>query len=385
LLFHGLLELMLVPFAEPIYVTRPFLPPLADYAVGLEEIWRNVRLTNDGPVLRRFESKLARYLGTENLALFANGTLALQIALRGLGIEGEVITTPFTFAATTHALIWNGNQPVFADIEPTTYTLDPSAVEAAITPRTGAILAVHVYGYPCHLGALADLARRYRLPLIYDAAHAFGVSVEGRSIGQFGDLSMFSFHATKPFHSIEGGLLMFGDSERKRTFDLLRNFGIANETDVVLPGTNAKMNEFQALMGLQLLDHLDGIRERRSQIDALYREQLGRLPGLRIPPAPTENIRSNFSYFPVEIEPTAFGLSRDQLCAGLKDYNVFARRYFYPLIPDFSCYRDQYRAAALPIARGVASRILTLPIYDSLSLEDVGRICAIICSLRAVS
>lgn len=373
---------MLVPFAEPIYVTRPFLPPLADYAAGMEEIWRNVRLTNDGPILRRFESKLARYLGTENLALFANGTLALHLALRGLGIQGEVITTPFTFAATTHALVWNGNQPVFADIEPTTYTLDPTAVEAAITPRTGAILAVHVYGYPCRLEALADLARRHRLPLIYDAAHAFGVSVDGRPIGQFGDLSMFSFHATKPFHSIEGGLLVFGDGEHKRTFNLLRNFGLANETDVLLPGTNAKMNEFQALMGLQLLDHLEGIRERRRQIDALYRELLGGLPGLRIPPAPSAQVTSNYSYFPVEIEPTEFGASRDQLCEFLKGYNVFARRYFYPLVPDFACYRDQFGAATLPNARRVASQILTLPIYDSLALEDVGRICAIVRSLR---
>ncbi|MBN9693050.1 MAG: DegT/DnrJ/EryC1/StrS family aminotransferase [Verrucomicrobia bacterium] len=373
---------MLVPFAEPIYVTRPFLPPLADYAAGLEEIWRNVRLTNDGPILRRFESKLARSLGTENLALFTNGTLALHLALRGLGIRGEVITTPFTFAATTHALVWNGNQPVFADIEPTTYTLDPSAVEAAITPRTGAILAVHVYGYPCRLEALADLARRYRLPLIYDAAHAFGVSVEGRPIGQFGDLSMFSFHATKPFHSIEGGLLVFGDGKQRRTFDLLRNFGLANETDVLLPGTNAKMNEFQALMGLQLLDHLDGIRERRRQIDALYRDQLGNLPGLRIPPAPSVHVTSNYSYFPVEIEPTEFGASRDQLCEFLKGYNVFARRYFYPLVPDFACYRDQFGAVPLPNARRVASQILTLPIYDSLALEDVARICAVIRSLE---
>lgn len=375
---------MLVPFANPIHVTRPFLPPLADFTAGLAEIWQNGWLTNHGPVLRRFEARLANHLGTDHLAVFANGTLALQIGLRGLGIQGEVITTPFTFAATTHALIWNGNQPVFADIEPATFTLDPAAVEAAITPRTEAILAVHVYGYPCRLAELADIARRHHLQLIYDAAHAFGVSVDGRSIGQFGDLSMFSFHATKPFHSIEGGLLIFGDGGRKQTFDLLKNFGIVDETEVLLPGTNAKMNEFQALMGLQLLEHLEGIIHRRRRIDALYRAQLNSVPGLRIPPPAAPNVAFNYAYFPVEVSADEFGLNRDQLCAALRRYNVFARRYFHPLIPDLACYRDRPVTAPLTTARKVASRILTLPIYDSLALEDAARICTIVRSLGGV-
>lgn len=366
------------PFDHPIYVTRPFLPPIEEFATGLREIWDNAWLTNNGPVTQRFQRALVNRFGTQNLCLFNNGTLALQIALQGMRLSGEVITTPFTFVATSHALYWNKIRPVFVDIEPEHFTLDPARVEAAITPWTTAILAVHVYGYPCRLRELADIARRHRLMLLYDAAHAFGVTVDGKSIGLYGDLSMFSFHATKLFHSIEGGMLTFTDGGLKPVFDYLKNFGFDSETEVVMPGTNAKMNEFQALMGLQILERMDGIIARRREIDALYRARLREVPGLRIPSLPAANVAYNHAYFPVLIEGEAFGRSRDDLYEALKGFNVHTRRYFYPLITDFSCYRRVAHTDPLPVARRVADRVLTLPIYDSLALEDVDRICDII-------
>ena len=372
------MKFMPKPFENPINVTRPFLPPLANFTAGLEEIWANAWLTNNGPVIKRYQKKLSDYFGTDNLCLFNNGTLALQIALQGLRLSGEVITTPFTFVATTHALYWNKIRPVFVDIEPEHYTLDPAKVEAAITPWTTAILAVHVYGYPCRLRELADIAWRHKLLLLYDAAHAFGVTVAGRSIGSYGDLSMFSFHATKLYHSLEGGMLMFGDPGLKKIFDYLKNFGFENELEVVMAGTNAKMNEVQALMGLQVLDHLEGIISRRKQIDAVYRSRLATIPGVCIPELPPANVHYNHAYFPIEIDAGEFGMSRDDLYAALQKYNVFARRYFYPLVSDFACYRSLSITDPLTTAKQVARRILTLPIYDSLALPDVERICDII-------
>jgi dTDP-4-amino-4,6-dideoxygalactose transaminase len=372
---------MPIPFEKPIYVTRPFLPPLSDFCDGLQQIWDNAWLTNNGPVVQRFQKELCRQFDTQNLCLFNNGTLALQIALQGLGLSGEVITTPFTFVATTHALYWNKIRPVFVDIEPDHYTLDPQKVEEAITPWTTAILAVHVYGYPCRLKELADIARRHNLTLLYDAAHAFGVTVDGKSIGHYGDLSMFSFHATKLFHSIEGGMLMFSDPGQKPVFDYLKNFGFDGETEVVMPGTNAKMNEFQALMGLQILGHMEGILARRQQIDALYRARLKGIPGIHVPELPSANVKFNHAYFPVEIDADQFGMDRDQLYTALQRYNIFTRRYFYPLVTDFACYRSLSLKDPLTKARKIAQRVLTLPIYDSLALEDVERICDVIAHL----
>lgn len=369
---------MPTPFKHPIYVTRPFLPPLEDFKQGLQKIWDNAWLTNNGPVVQRYQQALCRHFGTENLCLFNNGMLALQIALQGMQLSGEVITTPFTFVATTHALYWNKIRPVFVDIEPDYYTLDPARVEAAITPWTTAILAVPVYGYPCQHAELAEIARRYNLRLIYDAAHAFGVKVNGQPIGQLGDLSMFSFHATKLYHSIEGGMLVFADGGLKKTFDYLKNFGFDGETEVVMPGTNAKMNEFQALMGLQVLKHLPTLIEKRRRITELYRAQLAGIPGVILPPPLPANVAYNYAYFPIEIDEAEFGLSRDALYTRLKEFNVFTRRYFYPLLCDFACYRSVALNAPLPVARRVAQRILTLPIYDSLPSEDALHICAII-------
>lgn len=373
---------MVKPFEKPIYVTRPFLPSREAFCEALQEVWESRRLTNEGPIAKRFARQLSHLFETDNVCLFSNGTLALQIALAGMGVSGEVITTPYTFVATTHALFWNKIRPVFVDIEPDTYTLDPEKVEAAITPWTTAILAVHVYGYPCRVHALADIARRHNLRLVYDAAHAFGVQVGGRPIAHFGDMSMFSFHATKLFHSLEGGMLAFRDSSLKKILDYLKNFGFENEEEVVMPGTNAKMNEIQALMGSMMLDYVDGLIDKRRQIVDVYREQLKDIPGIHLPSPPPDDVKCNNAYMPIEIHARPFGVSRDTLYNHLKDYNVHARRYFYPLVCDFACYRNVALKDPLSVAREVASRILTLPIYPELSHDDVHRICDIIAHLQ---
>jgi dTDP-4-amino-4,6-dideoxygalactose transaminase len=370
------------PFEDAIYVTRPYLPPLDAFCAGLEEIWKSRWLTNDGPIVRRFVRQLSHYFETDNVCLFNNGTLALQIAFEGMDLSGEVITTPFTFVATTHALFWNKIRPVFVDIEPQYYTLDPEKVEAAITPWTTAILAVHVYGHPCRVHALADIARRHHLKLIYDAAHAFGVKLGGRSIAHFGDMNMFSFHATKPFHSIEGGMLTFRDSSLKKKLNYLKNFGFENEVEVVMPGTNAKMNEVQALMGSMILGCIDELIAQRGRIAGIYRERLSEVEGIRLAPALPEDARYNYAYMPVEIDPPACGLDRDEFYEELKKYNIYARRYFYPLICDYACYRHLALKDPLTVARRVASRILTLPIYPDLPEADVHRICDIIQFIR---
>ena len=292
--------------------------------------------------------------------------------------RGIVITTPFTFVATTHALYWNKIRPVFVDIEPEYYCIDPEKVEAAITPWTTAILAVHVYGHPCKLNVLADIARRHNLKLIYDAAHAFGVKVGSKPIAHFGDLSMFSFHATKPYHSLEGGMLIFKEERLKGVFDYLKNFGFKNELEVVMPGTNAKMNEMQALMGILVLRHLEEAIGKRARIAELYREKLKNISGIHLTSPLSPEIENTYAYMPVEVVEREFGMSRDGLYEKLRKYNVFSRRYFYPLVCDYACYRSVSIDDPLTIARRVADRILTLPIYDSLTLSDVENICEII-------
>lgn len=370
------------PFDKPIYVTRSNLPPLADFARGLEEIWDSHRLSNRGLVLQRLENKLAQIFETPNVSLFTNGTLALQVGLQGLRLSGEVVTTPFTFAATANALIKAGLVPVFADIEPRHFTLDPEQVEAAISPRTTAILAVHIFGIPGQLTRLAEIAARRGLLLIYDAAHAFGVTVGGKSIARFGDLSVFSFHATKPFHSAEGGALTFNRAELKPVFDTLSNHGLEPDGDVREVGTNAKMSELQALMGELMLDHFLPAIARARRIEALYRECLASIPGIEIPPTPEEGICPNHAFMPVLVKQDAFGLSRDELAAALSRYNVFARPYFHPLVSDMSAYRRPDRQAPLDRARQVATEVLALPIYADLALGDVERICALITGIQ---
>ncbi|WP_319417183.1 DegT/DnrJ/EryC1/StrS family aminotransferase [Marispirochaeta aestuarii] len=373
---------MIKPFEKPLFVTQPYLPPLSDFTSGLREIWENKWLTNNGPVLDRYTKKLSNYFENNNICLFNNGTLALQIALQGMKISGEVITTPFTFVATTHVLFWNKIRPVFVDIEPDYYTLDPEKVEAAITPWTTAILAVHVYGHPCRLDELSDIAKRHNLRLLYDAAHAFGVKVKGKPISEYGDLSMFSFHATKIYHSIEGGMLIFKENGFKDVFDYLKNFGFKNELEVVMPGTNAKMNEFQALMGELMLDHMPKILSLRKKVYEAYRKYLKNIPGIKIPISQPEYVDFNYGYMPIEIDECSFGLTRDRLYEKLKGYNVYARRYFYPLINEFACYRSMPIKDSLSVARRIAKRILTLPIFPDLSEEQVRKISNIINEIR---
>lgn len=369
-------------FSQPIPVTKPFLPPIEEFQRGLEEIWQNQWLTNNGPVLTRFEREIQSYTGSQNVSMFNNGTLALQIALQGLGITGEVITTPFTFVATTHALTWNKIRPIFVDIEPDFYTLDPARVEEAITPWTTAILAVHVYGYPCNHNALSNIARRHNIKLIYDAAHAFGVKVGGESIAEFGDMSMFSFHATKAFHSAEGGMLTYSNSALRSSIEYLRNFGFKSETEVVMTGTNAKMNELQALMGISVLKYFPVIVEKKHAISNIYLERLKDIPGIKLPTTLGQDVDYNYSYFPIEIDEVEFGKTRDAIYESLKDYNVFCRRYFYPLVNELSCYQQVQVIDPLVTAHNVSTRILNLPTYYDLDLSDVERICDLVVYLQ---
>lgn len=365
-------------FEKPIYVTKPYLPPFKEFCEELEEIWENQWITNNGPILKRFQRELENYCTTDNVCLFNNGTLALQIALQGMKISGEVITTPFTFVATTHALYWNKIRPVFCDIEPNFFTLDPKKVEELITPWTTAILAVHVFGHPCQLEALSDIAKRHNLKLIYDAAHAFGVKVNGLPIGKYGDLSMFSFHATKLYHSIEGGMLTFNDASLKQTFDYLKNFGFKNETEVVMPGTNAKMNEFQALMGSMVLKKMNQLVSIRKRLYDTYKKGLIEIPGISCRPDPAQEVEYNYAYMPILINEKEYGMSRDNLYYELKKYNIFTRRYFYPLLNEFACYQSIPITKPLNTAESISNSIITLPLYSDLMEDDVHMILEIL-------
>jgi dTDP-4-amino-4,6-dideoxygalactose transaminase len=374
---------MIAPFPEPIHVTRPLLPPLSDVTRRLADIWSAQWLTNGGAQHVELESALRAYLGVAELSLFNNGTIALLAALRALDLAGDVITTPFTFPATPHALTWQGLTPVFADIDPTSLTLDPNAVERAITPRTSAILAVHVYGVPCNVDALQDIADRRGLRVIYDAAHAFGTRIHGTGIGCFGDATMFSFHATKLFHTAEGGALAVKDADVRVRVERLKNFGIADQEHVELAGINGKMTELQAAVGLAVLDCVPLELQRRRAVLDLYRARLTDAPGLSFLPeiSPAEN---SFQYCAVRIDERLFGRSRDSVQHELKKFNVFARKYFFPLCSDYPCYHNLPSAhpAGLPIARRAASEVLCLPFYGVLPLDAVSSICDIVMSLQ---
>ena len=356
---------------EPLYVTRPYMPPLAEFIPYLEQIWQNRQLTNAGPFHQQFERELANYLGVEHLALFANGTLALVTALQALRITGEVITTPYSFVATAHSLLWNGIKPVFVDIDSVTLNLDPEKIEAAITPQTTAILPVHVYGRPCGVERIQRIADIYGLKVIYDAAHAFGVNENGGSLLRHGDLSVLSFHATKVFTTFEGGAIVCADAKMKARIDHLKNFGFADEVTVVAPGINAKMNEVQAAFGLLQLRHIDEALAGRQRVDALYRELLKDVPGIHCVPHP-DSERHNHSYFPILVS-SEYPITRDALYEKLRDHSIFARRYFYPLISDFPMYRALPSAthANLANAKSAAEAVLCLPIYPDLSMQDI--------------
>lgn len=361
-----------------IYVTQPFLPPLEEFQPYLEQIWKSKCLTNGGPFHQEFEKKLSDYLSVDHLALFVNGTLALVTALQALRITGEVITTPFSFVATAHSLLWNGIKPVFVDIHPDTFNLDPEKIEAAITPHTTAILAVHVYGNPCDVEKIQKIADTYGLKVIYDAAHAFGVNYKGESILKYGDLSVLSFHATKVFTTFEGGAVVCPDAKTKKRIDDLKNFGFTDEVTVVAPGINGKMNEVQAAFGLLQLKHIDKALARRKEIDTVYRELLKDVKGINCAHGTGENV-ANYSYFPIMVQ-SEYSLSRDALFQRLRENGIYARRYFYPLISDFPMYRGLLSARRdnLPVATNTALRVMCLPIYPALSDFEVEFITSLI-------
>jgi dTDP-4-amino-4,6-dideoxygalactose transaminase len=363
-----------------VYVTRPLLPPLVEFIPYLEEIWRSKWLTNGGPFHQELETALAEHLGVEHLSLFANGTIALVTALQSLRITGEVITTPYSFVATSHSLLWNNITPVFVDIDPITCNLDPEKIEQAITPRTTAIMPVHCYGIPCDVERIQQIADTYGLKVIYDAAPAFGVKFKGTSLLGHGDLSVLSFHATKVFNTFEGGAIVCRDAKAKQRIDYLKNFGFSGEVTVVAPGINGKMNEMQAAFGLLQLKYIDEAVKRRGSIDALYRELLAGVPGItclvRQP-----DMTHNYSYFPIFID-AGFSISRDALYQRLREHAVFARRYYYPLISEFPMYRGLPSASRenLPMATAISRKVLCLPIYPELSDAEVAAIVDLLVS-----
>ena len=364
---------------KPIYVTSPLLPSLEDFTFLLKEIWESKMLTNNGNFHQKLEEELAKYLKVPYLSLFTNGTLPLITALQAMRITGEVITTPFSFVATTHSLWWNGIKPVFVDIEPETCNLDPSKIEAAITPRTTAIMPVHVYGKPCKTKEIQEIANKYGLKVIYDAAHAFGVEINGESILNFGDMATLSFHATKVYNTLEGGALVVHDEQTKKRIDYLKYFGFASETEVVAPGINSKVDEVRAAYGLLNLKQVDHAINSRRKVAIRYRDELQGVKGITffndIP-----GVRHNYSYFPIFINAEEYGMTRDELYFKMKEYNVFGRRYFYPLISTFSTYRglDSANPDNLPVATQMSNNVICLPMHHALSENEVEYILQII-------
>lgn len=359
-------------------VTQPYLPPLDEFLPYLEQIWERKWVTNNGPFHEMLEAQLCEYLGVEHLSLFSNGTLALITALQAMKITGEVITTPFSFVATTHALHWNGITPVFADIDPDTMNIDPTKIEAAITPRTTAILPVHVYGNPCAVEEIERIADNYGLRVLYDAAHAFGVKRHGRSVLESGDMSVLSFHGTKVFNTFEGGAIICHDAKTKRRIDHLKNFGFVDEVTVVGPGINGKMNEVQAAFGLLQLTHIDHILAERARINERYRLAFQNVKGLRMLDVPPDCSR-NYSYVPLRIE-REFPVSRDVLYDEMRAQKIAARRYFYPLISEFPTYRGLPSAsqANLPVATAISRQVLCLPIFPGLDMRTQDKIIDIV-------
>lgn len=362
---------------EDIFVTRAVLPPFEEYVDEIRSIWDSHWLTNMGVKHQRFEAELKEYLGIDHLELVVNGHMALELTLQAMNLMGEVITTPFTFASTTHAIVRNGLKPVFADIKLDDYTIDVDSVESLITDRTSAIMPVHVYGNVCEVERLQKLADKYGLKVIYDAAHAFGVELDGRGIAYYGDASCFSFHATKVFNSIEGGAVAYRDEALGRRLYRLKNFGIRGPEEVDGVGANAKMNEFAAAMGLCNLGHLDEAIEARARLAAVYRQRLSGLQGVKLT-EPKSQVKSNYAYMPILIDEKAFGASRNEVMKALADKNIFARKYFYPLTSSFVCFHKQFDPAETPVAQYVSNRIITLPLYDTLTELEVHRICDVI-------
>ena len=358
-----------------ITVTSPLLPNLDEFTESLKEIWESKWITNNGQFHQKLEAALAEYLKVPYVSLFTNGTLPLLTALQALRITGEVITTPYSFVATTHALWWNGIKPVFVDIDPSTGNIDPQKIEAAITPRTTAILPVHVYGKPCDTEAIQAIADKYGLKVIYDAAHAFGVEVNGESLLNAGDMSTLSFHATKVFNTIEGGAMVMHDEKTKQRIDYLKNFGFANEIEVVGPGINSKMDEIRSAYGLLNLKQVDSAIAARQKVAVAYREALRNVDGISFWDD-MPGVRHNYSYFPIFVDAEKYGMTRDELYMKMKDQGVWGRRYFYPLISEFSTYRglESSRSENLPNAHMMADTVICLPMHHALREEEINRI-----------
>lgn len=363
---------------KKIMVTKSFLPTYEEYCKEISEIWDSHWLTNMGIKHETLKKELKNFLKVSNISLYTNGHLALEAAIKGLKLSGEIITTPFTFASTTHAITRNGARPVFCDINLENFTIDTKKIESLITDKTVAILPVHVYGTPCNVDEIEKIAEKYNLKVIYDAAHAFGVEIDGNGIANYGDVSMFSFHATKVFHTIEGGALTYNNEEYSKFFRLEKNFGIANEESVIENGGNAKMNEFQAAMGLINLRYIERGIQRRKKIVEIYRELLRDIEGITYL-KDMKNVKHNYAYFPIVIDKNKYGKSRDEVFEKLKEYNVFVRKYFYPLTSDFECYKDiEGNKDNLKNSKYISNRVMTLPLYEDLEMKDVEYICELI-------
>lgn len=369
---------MIEKLEKPVMVTKSFLPPFEEYINEIEDIWDTSWLTNMGPKHEKLKEEMKKYLKVENISLMTNGHLALEIAIKALELEGEVITTPFTFASTTHAIVNCGLKPVFCDISLEDYNIDVTKIEGLITEETSAILAVHVFGNPCNVEKIEELAKKYNLKVIYDAAHAFGVQVKDKGIGSFGTISMFSLHATKVFNSIEGGVLTYQNKDLSRKIRLLKNFGITGPESVEEIGSNAKMNEFQASMGLVNLKYIESEIKKRKIITERYKKRLLDFEGVKFLKLDKENFKYNYSYLPILIDENILKITRDQLYVELQKYNIFTRKYFYPLTTDFECYKNRFNTLNLNNAKYISDRILTLPIYGGLELDIVDKICEVI-------
>lgn len=360
---------------EKILVTRSSMPDFNEYCEEIKELWDSHFLTNMGVKHKQLEKKLKEYLKTPNITLFTNGHLALECALKAFDLEGEVITTPFSFASTTHAIVRCGLEPVFCDINSIDYTLDADKIESLITDKTCAIVPVHVYGNLCDVEKIEEIAKKHNLKVIYDAAHTFGVEKDGIGVSNFGDASMFSFHATKVYNTIEGGAVTFKDEAMTQKLNDLKNFGITGTESVEYVSGNAKMNEFQAAMGICNLRHVDKEIEKRSKVVARYRKNLSGVKGIKLVPEQM-GVKSNYAYFPVVFD--GYKYTRDEIFEKLKENDIFARKYFYPLINDFQCFEGKYDSKKTPVAKNIADRVLTLPLYADLDLESVDKICKII-------
>ncbi|MBE6047227.1 MAG: DegT/DnrJ/EryC1/StrS family aminotransferase [Clostridium sp.] len=366
---------------KDIYVTRSSMPEYEEYIEAIKPLWNTHLLTNMGRYHKELEKQLKDYLEIDNLSLFCNGHMSLEMVIQAMGLTGEVITTPFTFISTTHSIVRNGLEPVFCDIDSVSMTMDASKIEDLITEKTSAIIPVHVYGNICNVEEIDRIAKKYNLKVIYDAAHAFGVKKDGVAVGNFGDASVYSFHATKVFNTIEGGAVTFREGSLEEKLYNLKNFGIRSEEVISQIGANAKMNEFESIMGLCNLRHIQEELEKRKKVVERYRENLSNIKGLRI----TEKIpgvQENYSYFPVVCEEKYLGITRDELYDELAKNNIYARKYFYPLTADQACFKNKYKNCDIPVARYISNRILTLPLYADLSIEDVDRICSIILKLQ---